>query len=132
MVRQVSSGPFSITTAPMLTTCTRCNKAVLAATVRGLDVHVDYACLNDAGELAALLEGRKTYTLVAQDYLAIRTRYNIAAGPPERPVLADHACRPVPPHHIEIKWSQAAQGLLTVLLPGAVPIDSDVDAPPPF
>lgn len=130
MVKQVSNGPYSITTAPGLMTCPRCNKAVLAATVRGLDVHVDTACLNDAGELAALLSGRKTYELVAQDYLSVRRPRDIAAGPPRRPVLADHACRATPPHHIELKWSQAAQGLLSVLLPGTVSIVKDDDAPP--
>lgn len=141
MVRQVSSGPYSITTAPSLTICRKivnrrtgdmCKRPVLAATISGFDTHVDTATLNDSGELAALLEGRRTYALVAQDYLARRTALNIAAGPPKKPVLAEHACRAVPDHHIDPAWTLAARALIYSALGVEEPVDNDTETPPPF
>lgn len=126
MVRQVSPGIHLITTAPSLTKCRRCHRQVLAATVGGLDRHVDTATLNDAGELAALLSGLATYALVAEDYLSRRSVVAISAGPPKRPVLADHACRVIPEHHIAHEWTAAAKALLTVTLGATVDaIDND-------
>lgn len=130
MARQVSSGPHSITTAPSLTTCRSCNSPVLAATVRGLDEHVDTATLNDAGELAALLDGRRTFSLVAEDYLSLRTALDIAAGPPKRPVLAQHGCRVVPDTQIAHEWTLAAVALVYSAL--GVEAPSNLPAEPPF
>lgn len=138
--RVVSGGPFLITTVPTLTICRRvvdhrngrmCKRPVLAATVGGLDRHVDTATLNDVGELAALIEGRATYALVAQDYLSRRTVHDISAGAPKRPVLADHTCKEIPDHHIEQAWTLAAQALLQNALGATLP-DAGGNGPCPF
>lgn len=120
-----------ITTTPSLITCRRCHTPVLAATVGGLDRHVDTATLNDVGELAALVEGRATFTLAAEDYLARRTVHHIAAGPARRPVLAEHNCRPTPDHHIDHAWTLVAQALLSSVLGVTVPTGAN-DSTPPF
>lgn len=139
MSRQVSNSPYLITTTPSLTTCRRvvdhrtgrmCNRKVLAVTVGGLDRHVDTATLNDTGELAALLEGRSTYLLTAQDYLVRRTATAIRSAPPKRPVLADHTCREVPDHHVEHAWTLAALALLSSALGVTVTGTGDADQPP--
>jgi len=132
--RVVSSGPFLITTVPSLTICRRvvdhrngriCKRTVLAATVGGLDRHVDTATLNDVGELAALIDGRATYAVVAADYLSRRTVHDISAGAPKRPVLADHNCQEIPDHHIDHAWTLAAQALLQNALGATVPTAGD-------
>lgn len=130
MPRTVSPGPFLITTSPSLITCRRCNRPVLAATVGGLDRHVDTATLNDVGELAALVEGRATYSLVAEDYLSRRSVHDIAAGPAKRPVLAEHSCTPTPDHHVNHAWTLVAQALLSSVLGVTVPTGANVT--PPF
>lgn len=138
--RRVSPGEHLITTAPSLTICRKvvekrtgrmCKRPVLAATVGGLDRKVGTETLNDTGELAALLAGRRSYALVAQDYLAPRTVHSILAGPARRPVLADHDCAPIPDHHIEHAWSLAAQALCSATL-GATVIETSGDSQPPF
>lgn len=130
MPKTVSPGPFMITTAPSLITCRRCHRPVLAATVGGLDRHVDTATLNDVGELAALIEGRTTYALVTEDYLSRRSAHDIAVGPAKRPVLADHTCAPTPDHHVDHAWTLAAQALLSRVLGVTVPTAGASDAPP--
>lgn len=131
MTRQVSPRPFLITTAPSLTVCRACNRLVLAATVGGLDRHVDTATLTEAGELSALLEGRATYQLVTEDYLVRRNVHHIRAET-QRPVLADHDCKETPDHLIEHAWSLAAKALIMAALGGTIPAESDGDSPPPF
>lgn len=131
MVRQVSNGPYLITTAPTLTTCRKgCGRPVLAATVHGLDRHVDTATLSHPGELAAILDGRATYHVTAADYLVRRTVLHIAADT-RRPVLADHACSEIPDHHIDHAWTLAAQALLQDAL-GATVIPAGDQEPCPF
>ena len=132
MPRQVSPGPFLITTAPSLITCRRCKQPVLAATVGGMDVHVDTATLNDVGELAALIEGRTTYELVTADYLVRRSTHHISAGPAKHPVLATHSCAPTPEHHVNHAWTLAAQALLSTALGLTVSPDGASDDDPPY
>lgn len=129
--RNVSGGPHLITTAPSLTVCRRCKRPVLAATVGGIDRHVDTATLNDVGELAALIEGRATYALVAHDYLSRRTVHDISAGAPKHPVLADHVCKEIPDHHIEHAWTLAAKALAISALGATIPGAGD-DVACPF
>lgn len=129
MARTVSNGPYLITTAPSLTRCRGCRRPVLAVTVDGIDRHVGTATLTPAGELAAILDGRATYHVAAADYLVRRTVLHIAADI-ARPVLADHACKEVPDHHIDHAWTLAAQALLQTAL-GATVVPAG-DQPCPF
>lgn len=85
------TGPHLITTTPSLTACHRCRLPLLAATVGGLDRHIDPQPLQQAGELAALLAGRTTYDLRGE-LLIRRTRWRIAGGRRDLPVLAEHYC----------------------------------------
>lgn len=121
MTKTVSGSPHLITTAPSLTVCRWCNRPVLAATISGVDRYVDTATLNDTGELAALVEGRSTFTLVAEDYLVRRTVHAIAAGAPRKPVLAEHACKEIPDHHIEHAWMEYAKALVFSALGATMP-----------
>ena len=130
MPKQMSPGAHLITTAPSLTKCRKCNRPVLAATIGGLDRHVDTATLNDLGELATLVSGRKTYALVADDYLARRTVHHISAGPAKRPVLAEHGCTHIPDEHINHAWTLAAQALIFSALGVTVPADGASSTPP--
>ena len=131
MTRQTSSGPFSITTAPSLINCPRCNRPVMAATVRGLDEHLDTAMLNPLGELAALLEGRRTFDLRG-DYIGLRNKEKIASGKRDSPVVARHACKDTPPEHMDPAWMEAAI-MIVVQACGGVIVGSDVGpSEPPF
>lgn len=130
MTKQVSPGIHLITTAPSLTKCRSCNRQMLAATIGGVDRHVDTATMNDVGELAALVEGRATFALVTHDYLVRRTVHHISAGTGQRPVLAEHTCRPTPDHHIDHAWTLAALAMLQSAL-GARVI-ADLGDTPPF
>jgi hypothetical protein len=129
MPRQVSNGPFSITTAPSFTKCHRCHRPVLAATVGGLDRRVDAATLTQAGELAALLEGRATFHLASQDYLVSRNVLHIKSDT-QRPVLAEHACKEVPDHLIDHAWTWAAMALIASACGGTLIAESGDEAPP--
>lgn len=129
MTKQVSPGPFLITTAPSLINCYRCKRLVMAATVGGMDVHVDTATLNEIGELAALVSGRRTYHLVTRDYLVRRTAHHISTGQVRSPVLAEHACDPIPDHHVDHAWTLNAHALLYDRLGATV---ARIGATPPF
>lgn len=100
---RVITGPHFITTSPIAISCDGCGRPVLAATVGGIDRHVDPTPLNPAGELAALLGGRPTYDLTGAgaDHLIRRTAIRITAGRARGPVLADHTCQPTPTAHID-------------------------------
>lgn len=124
--RQLSNGPHFITTAPSLTTCIHCSQTMLAATVGGLDRHVDTATLTEVGELQALLAGRPTYDL-AGERLIRRTVERIRDGD-RAAVLAEHNCTPTPDEFIDGAHMTAAIWLVTNLL-GAQPLPAD-DAPP--
>ena len=132
MPKQVSPGSHLITTAPSLTKCRKCNRPVLAATIGGLDRHVDTATLNDVGELAALVSGRRTFGLVTADYLVPRTVHHISAGPAHHPVLAEHGCTHIPEEHIEHAWTLAAQALIFSALGATVPVDGATPSTPPY
>lgn len=119
MSRVVSNRQYLITTTPSLIQCYGCNRPVLAATVGGLDRHIDTACLTPAGELAALLQGRSTFEL-HNDVLIRRGPEKIRAGLPGRPVLAEHSCDPVPDHHIEHVWTAAAMATVIQAVGGVV------------
>lgn len=122
-------GPYLVTTSP---TCTmhKCGRMVLAADVRGITRHLDPTALNDMGELAALIDGRKTYELHGE-LLVPRGHERIAAGrPADSPVLADHACKSVPEAHTDDAFMGKALSLVSRLL-GAHEVP-DPNEPCPF
>ena len=129
MTRNVSGREHLITTAPSLIQCQTCHRPVLAATVGGLDRHIDTACLNPAGELAALLSGRSTYEM-RNDMLVRRGPEKIRAGSPGAPVLAEHSCAPVPENHIEHAWTAAAVATVIQAVGGVVVGDTASFTPP--
>lgn len=125
--RRMSNSEHLITTAPSLTHCGSCHRLVLAATVTGLDRHIDVDPLTDHGELAALLAGRPSYNLVGE-LLIRRTPERIRLSEPAT-VLAEHDCAPTPPEHVDRAHMTAAIWLVQHLL-GAQVIDDRVT--PPF
>lgn len=129
MSTRTITGPHFITTEPSLITC-RCGQPILAATVGGLDKHIDPTPLTEAGELAALLTGRSTYDLAGarRDHLIRRDIHRIHAGR-QHPVLAEHRCGAGPaPGHVDHAHLQTATDLVRRLLGGQV-ITTD-DNPP--
>lgn len=129
--RRVTSVPrfdFLITKPPTATTCSRCSAPLLAATVGGLDVRVDTVALNDLGELAVLMDGRRTYE-VRGEQLVLRRPEHIRAGK-RGPVLGAHACTPVADDHVDHCALARAEALVRSLM-GIAP-DDDPAAPPPF
>jgi hypothetical protein len=130
MVRTIR-GPYLITTSPSMTTCSMCHRPVLAATIGGLDRHVDLAALNDHGELVALLSGCQTYELHG-DELVPRSPGMIAKATAS-PVLASHRHGiEVPADQIDVAVSARAVVLIVTALGGVVVGKSDRDATPPF
>lgn len=129
---QVITGPHLITTKPSAITCRTCQRPILAATVGGLDRHVDPTPLTPPGELAALLEGRPTYDLSGPlaDHLIRRNVHRIRAAR-IRPVVAEHTCRPPDRAHVDHTHLEAAVFLVQRLL-GAdvVTVDGSSDVPP--
>lgn len=126
--RQVSSGSHLITTYPTITTCYRCSAPVLAATISGLDVHVDPVALNDLGELTVLLSGRHSYEMRGEE-LFLRRPEHIRASRSGF-VLGAHGCEPVSEEHTDHTALARAESLVRSLL-GVAP-DENSDAPPPF
>lgn len=122
------TGPHLITTTPTATTCRHCRRPILAATIGGLDRHLDLVQLTPAGELAALLAGRATFTLRG-DLLARRTVHHIRGGSPT-PVLPEHACPGVDPTHVAA--DQAAVTALLRRLHNTHQLEEATDARPPF
>lgn len=84
-------GPYLITTSPSVTACSGCNMPIFAATVGGIDRHIDPTCLSWQGELVALMEGQRTYELHAE-LLMYRNVERIQDGTWTGAVLADHRC----------------------------------------
>lgn len=128
MTRQLSAGPFLITTAPSLTKCSRCRRMVLAVTINGFDRHVDPAALNQMGELAALMSGRKSYELHGE-LLVHRTVAKL--GSPRvagLPVMAEHACQAVSPAHCDQEVMEQALALVKRLLGAEIVLPDQ----PPF
>jgi hypothetical protein len=131
--RQVSQGPHLITTSPSVTICSECRREVLAATVGGLDRHVDPVPLNDLGELQAVLRGVRTYELHSE-ILVRRGVERIRKGSlPSTPVLPEHTHHPVPGHLTDHRHLAQAIWLCKKLLGATVlPGSPDYDGPPPF
>lgn len=129
---QVITGPHFITTRPALIPCAHCPAHLLAATVLGIDRHIDTVPLTPAGELAALLTGRATYNLAGlnRDHLVRRTVHHIRGGNRRLPVVADHNCRPTDPGHVDHVHLEAAVALVQHLLGGQLITTGGTDAPP--
>jgi hypothetical protein len=127
----VITGPHFITTRPNLITCRTCTRPQLAATVGGIDRHIDPAPLTTAGELAALLTGRHTYNLAGplSDHLIRRTVHHIRGADRTLPVVADHTCNPPDLAHIDHGHLEAAAALLRRLAGQAADLLPDR---PPF
>lgn len=91
-----------VTTTPRRATCHRCRRVVLEGVEMGAPYRVDAIPLTLAGELAARLEHRNTYRVLA-GRIALREPLDIAAdttrGRP--PVCATHSCAPINPSHVD-------------------------------
>jgi hypothetical protein len=114
------------TRAARLRQCPRCRGAVLV----GLDgdvaagtARVDPAPLNSLGEAAALIDGRRTYTISGDKHrkqIDYRQDWHISEGTKGRHVVAEHKCEWTPPReHIQFTPRTAPREV----------IDSDI---PPF
>lgn len=125
----LSSGQHFITTNPTTTTCTHCSSTVLAATVAGLDVHVDPVALTDVGELAVLLAGRRSFSLSGERLF--RRRPEHITSDRGGVVLGEHGCVQVPDEHVDHTVLATATALLRSAL-GAVVVQAGDDTPPPF
>ena len=82
-------------------TCRTCRQHCLAGiAITGLDTWLEPQPLHTAGELQALLDCRKTYSLYAGKQLVPRDRHwisNYPAGHAKRPTFATHTCgQPIP------------------------------------
>jgi hypothetical protein len=99
------SSPHLITTTPKGELCPRCRCVTIAGIAEGLHARVDLTPLNPAGELAALLTDRWTYTLTRAG-LVYRDSFRIASGHLRGPVLPAHRCgQSIPVEHLEINDS---------------------------
>ncbi len=128
MPQKLSMGEALITTSPNLITCQKCGTAVMAATIAGFDRHVDFDTLNELGELAALLEGRRTFEM-SGNLLVRRDVTHIKAGRSNRPVVAEHACKRTPAEHVDQSHQETAVALLKRLM-GATVIADNITVPP--
>ena len=79
----------TVTTKP----CPRCGRTVLAALDEGLPAEVDPARLDNTGEITALLDGRKTYTLTGGKELIHRDAGRIRHGHLRGSIHAEHQCK---------------------------------------
>lgn len=82
-------------------TCRKCRTSCLAGiAITGLDTWLEPHQLHTAGELHALLDCRRTFSLYAGKQLIPRDRHwisNYPAGHPQRPTFATHTCgQPIP------------------------------------
>lgn len=74
-----------------------CGTPVLTAVDSGMPARVDATPLVDrAAELAALLDGRWTYTHIRCGWLVHRDSHEITANVLDGPVHRQHRCRPRP------------------------------------
>lgn len=83
-----------ICTPAKLTACPRCRLPIITAHDEGLRVRADLVPLPDTpqAEIAALLEGRATYTRLINGELVTRSAERIAARTLNGPIHADHRC----------------------------------------
>lgn len=80
-------------TPAAISTCPRCQTPTLAALDEGLTARVDFVPLPDTqAEIAALLEGRNTYTRLGNNHLVHRDAHRIAARTLTGPTHAEHKC----------------------------------------
>lgn len=79
-----------VTTQTLVDVCRRCRRPTLVGLAEGLRAVVDLVALDPAGERAAILAGRWTYTLAGRE-LVHRDAGRIA-GTLRGPVLATHEC----------------------------------------
>lgn len=128
--RLILTGPHLITTRPTVTRCAGCRRTILAATIGGIDRHIEPTTLNDVGELAALVAGKATYDQRSE--LILRRGAERLRQPrhPHVPVLADHDCTVVPEEHVDQSHMYLAMALVATKL-GATLV-SDTGGPPPF
>jgi hypothetical protein len=132
MPHQTSAGPYLITTSPSLINCSKCRAPVMAATVAGLDRHIDTACLTQLGELEVLMAGRDTFNLNG-DRLSVRNPEKIRAGNYTHPVMAEHRCgSPIPREHIDPAWLEAATAIVVQACGGVIVGNDKIAFQPPF
>lgn len=81
-----------ITTVAKQDTCPRCRQPTLAALDAGIPARVDIQAIDQAGELAALLDNKWTYEHTTWGSLIHRDATRIAAGPPRGTIHAQHKC----------------------------------------
>lgn len=111
MTETISTSRHLITTTVTPEIHPRCNTLVLTGTAEGLRACVDPTPLNTAGEIAAIVAGLPTYTLlrsglVHRDPSRIADPWMAQAGP----VLPQHAChRPIPADHRAVTAPAAAR-----------------------
>jgi hypothetical protein len=78
-----------ISTRPSVRRCPRCGGLILTAVAEGVPAHVDPVPVTVAGEMAALLVGRRSYTLAHGELV---TRDVDRVSRPRGAVLVDHRC----------------------------------------
>jgi hypothetical protein len=82
----------SLETSPAIAKpCPRCRRPLLTGLAEGIHAYVDITPLTPAGEIAAVLAGRQTYTL-RRTGLIQRDAYRRADPALASPVLAQHDC----------------------------------------
>lgn len=79
------------TTAPLVHACRRCHTPVIYGLAEGVTARADLLPITSAGEIAAVLAGRQTYT-VRRSGLIRRDAGRRADPTLASPVLAEHRC----------------------------------------
>jgi hypothetical protein len=122
-----------ITSRPKPEPCPRCGRLQLIGLDEGLAYRVEPVPLHAHAELAARLDGRSTYGVIA-GRLAYRDQDRITGdrrrGRP--PVVATHSCvRPTPPAEVDAAHITTVTKWLASLgcKPAAVAVQSDAPAP---
>lgn len=84
-------GPHLVTTPAVPALCPRCRHLTLTGLAEGLTARVDPTELDPAGEVAAILTGRATYTLTPAGELVHRDASRITGGL-TGVILPEHDC----------------------------------------
>lgn len=74
--------------------CRKCGRPILVGLDEGSPVRVDLECVDPAGEVAALIQGHRSFASVAGGELAERTVGRIRAGLVGSGVRIEHRCLP--------------------------------------
>jgi hypothetical protein len=115
-----------------LINCQKCRHPVMASTVSGLPRHIDISALTMAGELAALLEGRATFSLYGER-LWRRNAEQIASGRRDYPVFREHRCGPaVPDEQVDSVWMETAMAIVIHACGGVIVSSGKIAFEPPF